>query len=169
MGTYSDPEKLVLGHDVASFHCGKKSLDEWLARFALINQSTGMSTTFVTLFGEHTIAGYYVLASGGAAHESVPSRIAKGVPRHAIPVVVLARLAVHEDHQGQGIGRALLRDALGRVNAAADEIGIRAFLIHAKDEEAKTFYMHQAEFELSPTNDLHLMLLMKDLRKALRG
>lgn len=169
MGIYSDPEKLTPGHDVAGFQCGKASLDEWLTRFALINQSTGMSTAFVTLFGERTVAGYYALASGGVAHESVPSRISKGIPRHPIPVVILARLAVHVDHQGHGIGRALLLDALGRVNAAADEIGIRALIIHAMDEEAKAFYMRQAEFELSPTNDLHLMLLMKDLRKALRS
>ena len=169
MGTYSGPEKFTAGHDVTGFHCGKPSLDEWLTRFALINQSTGMSTAFVTLFGGQIVAGYYALATGGVAHESAPGRISKGVPKHAIPVVILARLAVHEDHQGQGIGRALLRDALGRVNAAADEIGIRALIIHAKDEEAKAFYMQQAEFELSPTNDLHLMLLMKDLRKALHS
>lgn len=169
MGTYSDPEKLTPGHDVAGFHCGKASLDEWLTRFALINQSTGMSTTFVTLLGERTVAGYYALASGGVAHDSVPIRISKGVPKHAIPVVILARLAVHEDHQAQGIGRALLLNALGRVNAAADEIRIHALIIHAMDEEARAFYMRQAEFEPSPTNDLHLMLLMKDLRKALRS
>ena len=169
MGTYSDPEKLAPGHDVTGFHCGKAALDQWLTRFALTNQSTGMSKTFVTLFGGCTVAGYYALASGGVAHETVPKRISKGVARHAIPVVILARLAVHEDHQAQGIGRALLRDALGRVNAAADEIGIRALIIHALDEEAKAYYMQQAEFEPSPTNDLHLMLLMKDLRKALQS
>lgn len=168
MGIYSIPEKLAPRHVVAGFRCGKTSLDEWLTRFALINQSTGMSTVFVSLCGEQAVAGYYALASGGVAHENVPSRVSKGVPKHAVPVVILTRLAVHEDHQDRGVGRALLRDALGRVNVAADQIGVRALLIHAKDEEAKEFYMRHAEFEPSPTNDLHLMLLMKDLRKALQ-
>jgi predicted N-acetyltransferase YhbS len=89
------------------------------------------------------------------------------VPAHPIPVVLLARLAVDTSAQKSGLGRALLRDALIRVEAAADEIGIRALLIHAKDEGARDFYMKCAEFEPSPTDPLHLFLLMKDLKKLL--
>jgi len=84
-----------------------------------------------------------------------------------VPVILLTRLAVDTSAQGRKIGRALVLDALARVNAAADDIGVRALLIHAKDEEARAFYMHLAEFEPSPTDPLHLFLLMKDLRKAL--
>jgi GNAT superfamily N-acetyltransferase len=82
-------------------------------------------------------------------------------------VVLLARLAIDSSAQKRGLGRALLRDALIRIEAAADEIGIRALLIHAKDDSARSFYMKQAEFEPSPTDPLHLFLLMKDLRKLL--
>lgn len=127
-----------------------------------------MATVFVTTIGEK-VTGYYALASGAVAQGDVPGRVSRGVAKHAIPVAILTRLAVHEDHQGAGLGRALLRDALGRVNTAADEIGIRALLIHANDDEAKTFYLDQAEFEPSPTDGLHLLLLMKDLRRALDG
>jgi GNAT superfamily N-acetyltransferase len=90
------------------------------------------------------------------------------VARHPIPVIVLTRLAIHEDYQGNGLGRGLLRDALIRVANAAEEIGVRALLLHAKDDEARDFYLRQVrEFEPSPVDPLQLFLLLKDLRLAL--
>ena len=127
-----------------------------------------MATVFVSTDRESDrVVGYYALATGGVENAAAPTRITKGVPRHPVPVILLTRLAVDTSTQGQRLGRALLIDALARVNAAADEIGVRALLIHAKDEEARAFYMHFAEFEPSATDPLHLFLLMKDLRKAL--
>jgi GNAT superfamily N-acetyltransferase len=163
---FSGPRKLAAQDDVETFNCGQLDLDDWLRRFAFVNQRAGMATVFVTLF-EDKVVGYYALATGGIDKEKTPDRVARGQPAYPIPIILLARLAVDSSAQGKGLGRALLKDALSRVAAAADEIGVRALLIHAKDEHAKAFYMQCAEFEPSPTDPLHLFLLMKDLRKVL--
>lgn len=127
-----------------------------------------MAAVFVTTDGEsERVVGYYVLATGGVENASAPARVTRGVPRHPVPVILLTRLAVDSSVQGRGLGGALLRDALTRVNGASGEIGVRALLIHTKDDAAREFYMHQAEFEPSPSDPLHLFLLMKDLKKAL--
>lgn len=162
------PRKLNANDIVSEFDCGQLDLNEWLRRHALMNQSAGMATVFVTTDGETgNVVGYYALATGGVENAAAPTRVTKGVPRHPVPVILLTRLAVDSAAQGRRVGRALVLDALARVAAAAREIGVRALLIHAKDEEARAFYMHLAEFEPSPTDPLHLFLLMKDLRKAL--
>jgi len=112
--------------------------------------------------------GYYSLSAGSVEKSSVPERVGKGIPRHPVPVVLLARLAVDHQFQRGGIGKGLLRDALQRALSAADVIGIRAVLVHAKDEKAAAFY-RKFGFESSPTDLLHLMLLMKDLRRTVEA
>jgi GNAT superfamily N-acetyltransferase len=124
-----------------------------------------MARVFVSTSVAGGVAGYYALCTGGVEHINAPERIKRGVARHAIPVMILTRLAVAQVHQGGGLGRALLRDALRRVASVSEEVGVRALLIHAKDQRAKDFYMSFGEFEDSPTDPLHLFLLMKDLRK----
>lgn len=166
MGQFSRPRKLDPQDDVDEFNCGQPDLDDWLKRFALVNQRASMTTVFVTL-SDSKVVGYYALATGGVERANAPGRVTRGVPAHPIPVVLLARLAVDSSAQKRGLGGELLRDALIRVAAAADEIGIRALLIHAKDDSARDFYMKYAEFEPSPTDPLHLFLLMKDLKKLL--
>lgn len=169
MTSLSSPVKLTASDDTASFDCGQFDLNDWLARFALANQRASMATVFVAKGDPDTrVRGYYALATGGVEELNAPDRVKKGVARHPIPVVLLSRLAVDVSMQGRGLGRALLRDALVRVSAAADEIGVRALLIHTKDDSAREFYMKQAEFEPSPTDELHLFLLMKDLRQSLK-
>lgn len=163
---FSKISKLTAQDDLDAFDCGQPDLDDWLKRFALVNQKAGMSTVFVTS-SENRVVGYYALATGGVERADAPGRVIRGVPAHPVPVILLTRLAVHSGAQGKGLGRALLKDALVRVANAADEIGVRALLVHAKDDQAKAFYMRQAEFEPSPTDPLHLYLLMKDLRKNL--
>jgi GNAT superfamily N-acetyltransferase len=165
---FSTPRKLTAHDNVEEFSCGQSDLDNWLKRFALVNQRASMATVFVTLSGARVV-GYYALATGGVERAQAPDRVARGQPAHPIPVVLLARLAVDLSTQRKGLGRALLRDALIRVAAAANEIGVRALLIHAKDERAREFYMQQAEFEPSPTDPLHLFLLMKDLMKLIEA
>ena len=88
--------------------------------------------------------------------------------QYEIPVILLARLAVDLTEQKRGLGGGLLKDALLRIAGAAEEIGVRAVLVHATDEEAKAFY-RRYDFEESPTDPLHLMLLMKDLKRLLRA
>jgi GNAT superfamily N-acetyltransferase len=166
VGRFSKIRKLHPEDDVDEFNCGQPDLDDWLKRFALINQRADMATVFVTL-SEGKVVGYYALATGGVERANAPSRVTRGVPAHPVPVIVLTRLAVDSSVQKSGLGRALVRDALIRVATAANEVGIRALLIHAKDESAREFYMKCAEFEPSPTDPLHLFLLMKDLRKSL--
>lgn len=161
--------KLTAEDEVTAFDCGQFDLNDWLRRHALNSQRAGMATVFVTgNAGSSAVIGYYALASGGVEHALAPARVTKGVARHPVPVILLTRLAVDTSMQGMKVGRSLLIDALRRVNAAANEIGVRALLIHAKDDSAREFYMSAAEFEPSPTDPLHLFLLMKDLRKAIQ-
>ncbi|MGD9878572.1 MAG: GNAT family N-acetyltransferase [Reyranella sp.] len=160
-------EKLRQDHDVESFDCEQPELNRFLHRFAWTNQQAHGAQTFV-LSDQGHVRGYYSLAAGAVRHDEASERTRKGQPRHRIPVVILARLAVHRRLQGQGVGAALLKDALVRIAAAADTIGIRAVLVHAKDERARAFYEHFG-FDPSPTDPMQLMLVMKDLKARLRA
>jgi GNAT superfamily N-acetyltransferase len=158
-------EPIAAAHDTSDFDCGKAELTDWLLRHALASHRADGARVFVVHRGGRVI-GYHALAAGSVEREEAPGRIRKGLARHPIPVILLARLAVDRREQGQGLGSALLKDALLRVVAAAEEIGARALLVHAKDEEARAFY-ERFDFEPSPTDPLHLFLLMKDLRAVL--
>ncbi len=162
--TLSAIEKLSSHHDLSEFDCGEPALDDWLTRFALQNQSAEAAQTYVIHRGGQVV-GYYALAAGGVEREQAPGRVARGLARVAIPVVIVARLAVDRREQGRGLGKALLRDALLRTAGAADMIGIRAVLVHAKDEDARAFY-ERFDFEPSPVDPLQMFLLMKDLKRA---
>lgn len=160
------PTPLVAEHHVDEFDCGAEVLDQWLRRYALRNQQAGAARTFVVTNDEGTVAGYYSLAAGSVDHITATSRAKKGLAGHAIPVMVLARLAVDRRHQGQGIGRGLLRDAILRTLGVSEHAGIRALLVHAKNESARRFYA-QHGFESSPIDPLVMMLLLKDAQKAI--
>ena len=164
-GGLSGIEKLNATHNVAPFACGKAPLDSFLKRFALTNQNADSARTYVVCQGS-TVIAYYSLAVGAVERADAPQRIGKGLARHPVPVMVLARLAVDRIEQGQGLGKALLRDALLRTAAAADIAGIRALLVHAKGDEARAWYEAWG-FDPSPTDPRHLFLLMKDLRALL--
>lgn len=114
---------------------------------------------------DQTIVGYYALAVGSVEQENAPERVKKGLARHSIPIMLLARLAVDRHWQHQGIGAALLKDAVLRTLQAADIAGIRALVVHAKDDAARSFYDH-FDFLPSPSDPLHLFMLLKDARKA---
>jgi GNAT superfamily N-acetyltransferase len=162
----SKVEAISESHDVSHFDCGThESLNDWLKRFALSNQKNESARTYV-VHRNRLVVGYYSISAGSVSIEESPARIAKGLARHPIPVILLARLAVDKDEKGTGLGKALLRDALARIAHAADIVGARAVLVHAIDEHARKFYEH-FDFEPSPVHELQLMLLMKDLRKAL--
>ena len=112
--------------------------------------------------------GYYSLTVGSIEPVDTPARVMKGMARHPVPVMILARLAVDRDHQGKGLGKALLKDALLRTAQAADIAGIRCLLVHAKDEAARQWYASW-EFDPSPTDPYHLLLMLKDLKALLAG
>ena len=157
-------EKLHRTHAVEDFTCGQPELDRFLTRHALQAQQAGSSLTYVGL-SDTTVIGFYSLVVGEVHHADAPERVVKGMPRHPIPLMVLARLAVHSAWQGRRIGAGLLRDALARTLGAADIAGIRALAVHAKDESAVSFYRHFG-FVPSPTDKRHLFMLIKDIRAA---
>lgn len=144
-------------------------MDEWLKRHARAAHASDSARVFVaTLDDRETAVGYYALAAAQVAPEEATLRALKGQPRaRPLPAVLLARLAVDERHQGAGLGRSLLQDVLLRCVEAAEAIGVRLLLVHAKHDAAKDWYT-QFDFEESPTDPLHLLLLMKDARAFLQ-
>lgn len=163
-GVLSPPEPLADRHDVGDFNSGEASLDDWLRRRARANQASGASRTYVVCEDERVV-GYYALASGAVTVETAPGRFRRNMP-DPIPVAVLGRLAVDRTRQGQGIGRALFRDAALRVMNAADAIGIRGIVVHAISEQAKRFYLALG-FDESPREPMMLMVTLADIRAIL--
>lgn len=163
--TYESVRKLRSVDNVDGFDCGQKELNEFLQKYALVNQKANGSQTYVCCSSD-SVVGYYSLAVGGVVPETVPRRVLKGLARHPVPVMILARLAVDIEHQGKGLGQALLKDALLRTAQAAEIAGIRALLVHAKSESARQWYASW-DFEPSSTDPFHLFLLLKDLKKVL--
>jgi GNAT superfamily N-acetyltransferase len=159
-------EKLRVDHDLSQFDCGKEELNRFLKRFALTNQQAQSAQTYVAC-KRNAVVGYYSLAFGAVTHEQTPERVKKGLARHPIPVMILARLAIDQSMQGRGLGQGLLKDAIERTVRAADIGGLRAMLVHAKDDAARVFYEH-FNFEASPTDPYHLFMLIKDLKRILR-
>lgn len=159
--------KLERRHSVETFDCGSEPLNDYLKRHALNNQSAGGARTYVAVTDERVI-GYYSLATAQVEFSEAAERLRKGLARHPVPVILLARLAVDRGAQGKGIGAALLRDALQRSLNAADIIGVRAILVHAKDEAARRFYEH-FDFDPSPFDPLTLHILVQEAVRLLRS
>jgi GNAT superfamily N-acetyltransferase len=158
-------EKLRADDPVQEFDCGREELIRYLQRYASPNQQAGAAQTYLGMDGE-TIAGYHTLTVGSVTLEESPERLKKGLARHPVPIMLLARLAVDRRWQSQGVGKSLLRDAMLRTLQASEIAGIRAFAVHAKDEEARRFYEH-FDFVPSPTDPMHLFILLKDVRRLL--
>lgn len=159
-------EKLNADHAVDLFDCGKEPLNRFLKRYALGNQKIGSAQTYV-ICREKNVVGYYSICVGSVEHDHAPQRIIKGLARHPVPIMLLARLAVDHTEQGRGLGRALLKDCLLRTSQVASITGLRALLVHAKDSEARAWY-ETFDFEASPSDPYHLFLLMKDLLALLK-
>jgi GNAT superfamily N-acetyltransferase len=157
-------EKLRRDHPIASFDCGSAPLNEWLRRFALSNQAAHAAETYLGL-EDGVVIGFYSLAVGQVSFAEAPERLRKGLARHPVPIMLLARLAADLRWQTQGVGRALLRDACLRTMQAAEIAGIRALVVHAKDLRARAFY-ERFDFLPSLTDPLHLFLLVKDLKRT---
>lgn len=158
------PEHLDPSHDLPTFDSGAAALDDWLKRRALANEGTGASRTYV-VSSERKVVGYYALATGAVALRTATGRARRNMPE-PIPVMVLARLAVDLGHQGSGLGRALLGDAILRTLQAAAIGGIRAIVVHAISEEARRFY-ERCGFAPSPLEPLTLMITVADAERAL--
>jgi GNAT superfamily N-acetyltransferase len=151
-------------HDVSAFDCGSEAQTRWLRQVARTAQAAGTARTYVvTPAGQNRVVGYHALAAASVSHDEAPPELLKSAGRSPVPVILLARLGVDITAQGQGLGAALVKDAMLRASQAADLIGARALLVHAESERARAFYMHLAEFDASPTEPLHLILLMTEI------
>lgn len=155
---FSAPQPLSAQHRFDGFVSGEHSLDEWLRRRALPNQTTGASRSFVVTDESNHVVAYYAMATGAVTHQQASGRIRRNMP-NPIPVMVLARLAVDKRFQGHKLGGAMLQDAVKRTLAVAQDAGIRALLVHAINESSRQFYIHYG-FESSPVNSMTLMLLL---------
>jgi len=166
---YRPPELLANHHDVGSFSCGSAEQTESLRRYARQSAGTGTTRVFVvTQPGSSQVVAYYAWCMAHVSTEAAPPRLRKGAGRYPQPIALLARLGVDSDHERRGIGAALLQDVFARLLELSDDIGCRGLLIHAESPVARAFYMHLVpELEPSPTDDLHLVLLMKDIRRTL--
>jgi predicted N-acetyltransferase YhbS len=148
--------------EVDEFDCGQEPLNRFLARYALQNQQASASQTYLALAG-NVVAGYYTLVVGQVEFAAATKRLTKGLARHPVPIMLLARLAVATSFKGRGLGAGLLKDAMRRTSQAADIAGIRAFVVHAKDDEARAFYEYFG-FSPLPSDPYHLFRLLKDIR-----
>jgi ribosomal protein S18 acetylase RimI-like enzyme len=170
VSSFLRPELLRSDHEVADFDCGSEAQTTWLRRHALQAQQADSARVYVVCrSATRQVVGYYAIAAGSVAHDSASPRVAKGLGRYPIPVVVLTRLGVDMAEQGRGLGLNLVRDALLQTAAIGERVAVRALVIHAETPRAASFYRRiSPAFEESPTDPLHLILLLKDLRSALR-
>lgn len=168
---YRPPEPLADRHDLTVFRCRSAEQTDWLLRYAHQSANTGTTRVFVvTEHGSDRVVAYYGWCMAQIEVQDAPARLRKGGGRYPQPVALLARLGVDNDHEGQGLGAGLLQDVFARLAELSDRIGCRGLLVHAESAGARDFYLHLVpEFEPSPTDALHLVLLMKDIRRTLRS
>lgn len=167
---YAPPRLLASDDRLDDFECRSSEQTSWLHRHArLAHAANSAKVLVVTPVDEPTVVAYYAWCMASVRPTDLPARHRKGGGSYPQPVALLARLGVHSDHEGHGLGSALLADVIRRAATVGDEIGCRALLVHCETDEARSFYMHLApELEPSPTDDLHLTLLMKDLLRLRR-
>ena len=159
-----DPKR----HAVSEFDCGSPAQTDWLRRIARTAEGAGTARAYVIAeAGTNRVVGYHAVAASVVRPEEAPASLLKGAGRSPVPAILLARLGVDIAAQGLGLGAALVKDAMLRAHQAARTIGARALLIHAESPTARDFYLHLAEFDESPTDPLHLVLLMSTIEEIL--
>lgn len=162
--TLRAPVPLGPAHALDDFDCGQPVLNAWLVRHARQAQASGSAKTYVVTDAGRVV-GYYSLTVGQIETDAAPERARKGMGRHPLPVVILARLAVATTHAGRDLGRGLLRDAVARTLTVADQAGIRALVTHPIDAAAARFY-ERFGFVIAPAQGQPLqLLLLKDARR----
>jgi GNAT superfamily N-acetyltransferase len=160
-------ERLTRHHQLEGFDCGDDALNRFLIKYALQSQQGDASAVYLAIT-EKQVVGYCVLAASSVQHKDAPERVVKGLAHHPVLAMLLARLAVSVSWQGAGIGSGLLKDAMLRTVRVSEIAGVRALLTHAKNDNARAFYEHFG-FIPSPTDPYHMLLLVKDIRAALRS
>jgi GNAT superfamily N-acetyltransferase len=167
--SYRPPEPLGPAHVVDVFECRSAEQTEWLRRFARQSVSEGTTKVFVvTETGSHRVVAYYGWCMAQLAIGEAPERARNGAGRSPQPIALLARLGVAREHEHRGLGAGLLTDVITRVAALSEEIGCRGLLVHAESQTARDFYLHLVpEFQQSPTDEMHLVLMLKDIKRTL--
>jgi GNAT superfamily N-acetyltransferase len=158
------PAPLASDHELENFTSGVGPLDDWLKRRARANEAAGASRTYVVC-EDRQVVGYYSLAASSVLHQIATGAVRRNMP-DPVPVALLGRLAIDSRWQGRGLGQALLRDAILRVVGAAEMIGVRALLVHAISDEARTFY-ERCGFRPSPVQPMTLMITIDEARRML--
>lgn len=159
MGKISAPAPLSSHHQIAEFCCGETVLDQWLKQRGMKNQAQGAARTFVVCKEDsHQVVGFYSLATGSVNHTEATGGLRRNMP-DPIPVIILARLAIDCAFHGQGLGADLLHDALLRSYRVAENVGVRALMVHALTHSAKRFYLHHG-FKASTTQERTLFLAL---------
>lgn len=158
------PAPITADHVLASFDSGEPSLNEWLKKRAFKNHASGASRCFVLCAGADVIA-YYSLSAGAISHEAAPKTMRRNMP-NPLPVLLLGRLAVDKRYHNQGIGQALLRDAMLRAVNVAGDAGVFALLVHALSDQAKQFYLSRGFVE-SPLQPMTLFMTIATIRLIL--
>ena len=169
--SYRPPEVLGPTHELGAFVCASAEQTDWLVRHARQSMASGTTRVFVVVpTDRQVVVAYYAWTMAQIDRADAPARLRKGAGRYPQPVALLARLGVHLEHERKGLGAALLRDVIQRAAAISDDIGCRGLLVHAESDDAAYFYRHLIpEFETSPTDELHLVLLLKDIRRTLHA
>jgi len=164
---YASPERLSKRHRLDSFACGEPALDDWLTRHARTANGAGSANVYVVTGDndEDCVVGFHAITVGEVAKASAPAYAARHMPA-AVPVIIIGRLAVDRHHQAAGLGTALLKDAMLRALSAAEVVGARALVVHAKSERARNWYLSHG-FHPAPTDEFHLWLLFKEIRAML--
>ena len=169
--TYQPPRPLERSDDLDDFVCDSVEQTTWLVRHARQSEASGATRVFVvtTADSDHVVA-YYAWTMASIAVTSAPTRLRRGAGRYPQPVALLARLGVHRDHERRGLGAALVRDVMQRAASISDEIGCRGLLVHCETSQARAFYEYLVpELDRSPTDGMHLVVMLKDIRQTLRG
>ncbi|MCP3994032.1 MAG: GNAT family N-acetyltransferase [bacterium] len=168
---YRKPRLLRPDDSLDEFECRSPEQTLWLRDHARQADASGTAKVMiVTEAGSQTVVAYYAWAMANISVDDAPDRVRKGAGRYPQPIALLARLGVDIDHEGNGLGAGLLQDVISRVAEFGTQIGCRGLLVHAENEDARDFYLHLLPgFESSPTDPLHLVLLMKDIHHALKG
>ena len=168
---YQPPRLITSTDGVDNFTCRSSEQTQWLPRHAKQSASTGTTRVFVvTQQDTNVVIAYYAWCMAQLDVIDLPARLQKGAGRYPQPVALLARLGVDAEHETKGLGAALLVDAISRLLTVSDDIGCRGLLIHAEGAEARDFYLHLIpELDQSPTDDLQLVLLLKDARRTMHG
>lgn len=171
MTAYRPPRLLEPDDLVDAFTCRSAEQTVWLREHARQAQAAGTAKVFVvTPAAGRPVVAYYAWCMANIAVADMPTRARRGAGSYPQPVALLARLGVSVDHERRGLGAALLADVVARTAEFGVSIGCRGLIVHAESDQAKAFYLHLVpEFVESPTDPLHLFLLMKDIVRTLRG